>query len=232
MGRVSAAAILIAVAVGCGNSDDEARIVAPGFESVVGAWEASSDLHEPREPADLAAIDFAGRALGRPIPDDLVELYRYTNGGAFLESNLGIEPVEALLELNEDPHRPPELLLFADDGSDSLFGVWAPNQTRGTRTPVVEYDPGGGGLALAGTSVQQFLTTRTAYYLMLYEASPALDALGVPSALRVPSEELDDDTYAALQQWADPRLPRQHARLYDSGITVEALRRMYGGDEA
>ncbi len=79
--------------------------------------------------------------------------------------------------------------------------------------------------------MQRFLTTRTAYYLTLYDAGPALDALGVPSAVRVPSDELDDVSYAALERWADPRLPQEHAVLYESGITVEELRRLYGRDE-
>jgi hypothetical protein len=224
--------MLVAVVAGCGGSDAERRIVAPGFEPVVSAWKASPDLHDPGKPAGLGAIDFAERALGRPIPADLIALLRYADGGSFLENNLGIYPVDRLLGLNDDPHRPPELLLFADDGSNSLFGVWAPRLRREATAPVVEYDPGGGGLALAGTSVQRFLTTRTAYYLMLYDAAPALDALGVPPAVRVPSLELDDDTYAALERWADPRLPQVHARLYESGITVEELRRRYGGDSA
>jgi hypothetical protein len=224
--------MLVAVVTGCGGGDTERRIVALGFERVVSAWEASPDLHDPGKPARVGAIDFAERALGRPIPADLIALYRYADGGSFLENNLGIFPVDRLLGLNEDPHRPPELLLFADDGSDSLFGVWAPRHRREGTVPVVEYDPGGGGLALAGTNVQRFLTTRTAYYLMLYDAEPALDALGVPSAVRVPSDELDDASYAALERWADQRLPQEHSLLYESGITVEQLRRRYGGDSA
>jgi hypothetical protein len=224
--------MVVAVVAGCGGSETERRIVAPGFERVVSAWEASPDLHDPGKPAGLGAIDFAERALGRPIPPDLIALFRYADGGSFLESNLGIYPVRRLLRLNEDPHRPPELLLFADDGSNSLFGVWAPRQRTEATAPVVEYDPGGGGLALAGTSVQGFLTTRTAYYLMLYEARPALDALGVPSAVRVASHDLDDASFAALERWADPRLPQEHALLYENGITVAELRRRYGGDRA
>ena len=221
--------MLATIAVACGGRGDDG-IVAPGFELVTSAWEASSDLHEPGDAVELAAVERAGRALGRDLPSDLVALYRYANGGGFLESNLILEPVEGLLQLNDDPHRPSELLLFASDGSDSLFGVWAPEGAGEASLPIVEYDPGGGGLALAGTMLSRFLVTRTAYYLMLYEADHALDALGVPERLRHESEALDDESFRALAGWADPMLPLEHEELYDPGITVDELRRRYGAD--
>ncbi len=88
---------MAALVVGCGETDGESRVVAPGFERVVSAWEASPDLHDPGKPAGLGAIDFAERALGRPIPGDLIALLRYADGGSFLENNLGIYPVDRLL---------------------------------------------------------------------------------------------------------------------------------------
>jgi hypothetical protein len=222
IGLIAAGAIVLA---SCGSNDGTAR-PASGMSGVFAAWEAASDFNELHKPATEQRIAQAETDTGRTFPSELVALYGYANGGGVLQGNILIEPLEGLDDLQRDARAPKELLLFGSDGSDSLFGLWS--VAGKAPSAVVEYDPGGGEMALVGSSLTPFLRGRSAYYLMLLDSDAGLDALGVPERLRAPSAEMSDEALYDLRHWADPSLEESHGELYEHGISAAELRRRYG----
>src|SRR5687768_298135 len=82
---------------------------------------------------------------------------------------------------------PPEMLVFGADGGDSVYGVWL--AAGDTREPIVVECLEASDLTIVGDDLASFLTSRTAYYLILfasdgYDLLPALDVLGIPEELR------------------------------------------------
>lgn len=181
-------------------------------------------------------------ALGLTLPEELVELYRSTDGmqleggdlelypWAASEEGFGLEDASAL-------HRqwewglPDELLVIGSDGSDGLFGVWA---APGARHAIVVHafisleEP---AMAVVGTSLASFLAAWTAYYLPLVggesaQVAACLDALGVPEGLREGESDVDDEHVSALLAWASPDLPDEDPQPYERPVSSAELTRL------
>jgi SMI1 / KNR4 family (SUKH-1) len=227
---------------GCGNDESQGAEPRSDLERVFAAWDRTSSRHDLNPPASDEEIGRAEVKLGRKLPNSLRAIYRRGDGGGYLDGNLMIEPLASresfsgLVRLTKDMRRqgldiPPEVVVFANDGSDALYGLWLANSPSGTQTPVVELGEGGSGIALIATDLVRFLKARTAYYVMLAEAGDEpLDELGVPRELRRPAEELRDDTLYALRDWADPDLPDAHADPYEKPTPVALIRQAYGSN--
>ena len=220
------------------------RTAVPELEPVVEAWARSAEFHELGPPA--SADDFAEleRLLGRKFPPAFRALYEMGDGSSYLQGNLMLDRLRGggrfmSVATHSDDMRqasaslPPEVVVFASDGSDMLFGLWLPKgRPPDAPAPVVELEIAGGPIALVGTDLVRFLKARTAYYLIIIEADPAaLGAVGVPEKLRVSAYDADDDVFYALRKWADPDLPNPRASAYDAPTDVAEVRRRYGADE-
>jgi hypothetical protein len=241
---LSAGLVALLLPTSCSGSDDTdaSRAVDPRLVPLVEALHESPGLHQLGEPASDDAFLDAERKLNRPLPNEVHALYRLSDGMALVEGNLIIEPLrsdqdlEGLSnmtdELRAHGHEiPAEAVVFASDGSDSLFALWLPtDRGRKDPAPVLELDLGGGGVALVGSDLLRFVRGRVAYYLILLEApKAALDALSVPERLRASPETLGDAELFGLREWADPELEDPKAELFEHGTTWAAVRRRYGG---
>ena len=180
--------------------------------------------------------------IGYRLPPELRQLYLFSNGARLLRGNLNFYPLrrseERKFGLSDTSARlrewmfpvPEEVLVFADNGSESNFGIWLPEVRNETfRNPIIEIaEPAERCMTVVGTSFMPFLLGCTAYYLMLSEAdSIALDAIGIPSSLR--GRRRDDELFADLCRWADPTLPDYHPDAYQKGYTAEDFRKLFGG---
>jgi hypothetical protein len=164
------------------------------LDRVLVAWRLSPASHQFEPPADAGTIAAAEEALGRPLPNDLKTLYRFSNGMEPLGGNLMVQPLSdteggGLVGLGDrlrswDWPVPHEVLMFGGNGADDQFGLWYPPGTPASEpTPVVMigavFEPA--SLALAGTEFARFLRAWAGYYLALDEApTAALDASGSP----------------------------------------------------
>lgn len=199
------------------------------LDIVLAAWRLSPASHQFRDPATDEAIAEAERSLGRAIPDSLKSLYRFANGMSALGGNLGVESLldskgGGLVYLGDRLRSwhwpiPEEVLMFGGNGADEQFGLWyPPGAPADGPMPVVMIGSvfEAACLALAGTDLPRFLLAWSGYYLVLDEApTEALDALGLPEALR----RLDEDaSLAAYVGWADPALPDHDPDPYSRGV--------------
>src|SRR4051794_3642124 len=66
---------------------------ATGLERVIAAWQLAGDAGDRRPGAADADLDRAEQALGRALPAPVRELYRWTDGGSFIEGNLSLHPL-------------------------------------------------------------------------------------------------------------------------------------------
>jgi len=209
----------------------------PTLEPVLQSWFASRDLHNWKRPATPEQLHAAERVLGRPIPGMLRAIYEVTNGLSLLGGNLELQELggDAIMSFPSasDELRkrgwllPPEVHVFAGDGSDSLFGLWL-DETDNDSPPVVEIGSifGHGCMSVAGTTLDCFLRRWTAYYLLVCEApASALDALKLPSDLRV--SEADDALVIKLCAWADPELPTVAPDPYRDRLTPDDIRQLF-----
>jgi hypothetical protein len=209
------------------------------IERVLAAWRISAESDELAEPASEETIAEAERALGRPVPDDLKTLYRFSNGMGPLGGNLAVVPLLdtdhadgeeiGLVNLGDrlrgwDWPIPNEVLVFGGNGGDEQLGLWYPSGAPADGpTPVVMigsiFEPG--CLALAGTDLPDFFLAWSGYYVVLLEApAEALDALGLPGSLR----KIDaDGSLAPYFRWADPSLPDPEPDPYSQRLAVEDI---------
>lgn len=210
------------------------------IQQVIEAWALSTEVSygstRGAAPEELAETE---RMLGRPLPPALHELYAIHNGGEFVRSNLGLWPLlpsDRVLNVatGSDSMRewkwpvPPELILFADDGSDGSYGLWLPEQGR-ARPLVVELgeDFEAAALAIVGDDLPSFLAGHSAFYLVNfagdgYDLEPALDALGVPRELR--ELDLSDDAdYYRFLNWTSPNLPDKAPSANQNPWTAEQV---------
>jgi hypothetical protein len=206
----------------------------PELISLFAAWSASAWLHQWKRPATEMEIAEAESALGGPLLPELRALYEATNGLYLLSGNLNIYPLIGLVhETNEEREAgmllPDELCLFGG-ASEHLFGLWLPHHRRSAAAvPVIEvgelFEPR--CMAVAGTDLVRFLTTRTVHYLMTYaDTTEALDLLGVPVSLRSPDPS--DELKAALTRWTDPELADPEPDPNERGLNADELRERYG----
>lgn len=214
------------------------------LQKLIRAWQHSATLHRFLPPASEEELQHAETILNYRLPESLRELYLFSNGAELLQGNLQILPLEAeetsmglttaTPQLREWHWQiPSEVLVFGDDGSDSLFGIWLPEARHPKfEHPVLEIGTifGPQCMAVVGTGFLPFLYGWTTFYLMLLEAdSMALDAIELPASLRVRSDELDDEVFARLRKWADPDLPNYHPDPYRQGHDVEGLWTLFKG---
>jgi hypothetical protein len=190
----------------------------------------------------------AERTLGREFPAALRGIYRASDGISVLGGNLNFHPLwprgkklgltEASDRLREwDWPVPDELVVFGDNGSDEVFGLWLPvGADTSSQHPVIEvaevFDKPE-ALAVVGTDLCRFLRAWTAFYTLMYVRKgkverTALDVLGVPEELRA---QVDEDTqFRRLFAWSDPNLPDPRPDPYKRGRTAEGLRAAYGAN--
>jgi hypothetical protein len=201
------------------------------FERLLTSWRLSASLHQLSPGATSVRIQQFEGAVGWHLPAEWRGLYLLSDGGSLLEGNLTFYPLDGAdlsLRNASTAHRawewpvPAELWLAGDNGAGEPFGLWLPAATDGT-APVVSigqiFEPE--CLAVAGSSLLAFLLARTAYYLLLCEApSEALDAIGLPLALRAKSP--DDDTWLAIGRWADPARPGSSDDPYSAALDAPA----------
>lgn len=174
--------------------------------------------------ASAQTVADAESAVGRPLPREVVELYRETDGLELAGGELQLYPllgtdeelgvVEAAATYRSwDWAIPEELVLLGTDGRDGAIGVWTPAGARHcvVAQAVMSLD-GRPALAVLGTSLAGFLAAWTAYYLPLSlgqteGVTAFLDELGVPAGLREGESEFDEEHLHALLAWASPDLP-------------------------
>lgn len=204
------------------------------LDRVLTAWRLSPASHQLQAPpAADEAIAEAERAVGRPLPHALKALYGFGNGISALGGNLEVVPLfdgetgglvdfGTTLRSSQWPI-PDQVLAFGSNGADEQFGLWyPPASTADGPMPVVMigavFEPP--CLALVGTDLPQFLRAWSGYYLVLLEApSEALDALGLPDALR----RIPEGGMAPYFRWADPALPDPDPDPYSRGMDAQEI---------
>ncbi|MCH7924668.1 MAG: SMI1/KNR4 family protein [Planctomycetes bacterium] len=210
------------------------RTSVPELVPLVHCWSLSKSHHEWSPGASDEEINRAEDSLKRRLPTVLRAIYEMSNGLGLVGGNLNFVPLESsdnskltLVSLSSmmresDWSVPEEFLVFGDDGGDSQFGLWLPEgEAFVDDYPVIELVETE-VMAIAGTSLCRFLKGRTAFYLLAEgAAAKSLDALGLPSELR--TENLDDDNFVRITQWADPGIPDPLPDPY-KGVTADELR--------
>jgi hypothetical protein len=208
---------------------------ADSLEKVIAAWNASAELHSPNPGASSDGLQRAQADIGRPLPEDAVDLYRELDGGSLLHGNLNLLPllpegVTLAVTTSSDLLRswdwpiPDELLIFGDNGAGDQFGIWLPTARDGQPLIVQVGETYGddGNLAIVGDDLPSFLLGWTAYYLMLLsdqgETGPALSELGLPERLQELGDT--DDDFFELLAWASPGLPDPRPDPYERGLTA------------
>jgi hypothetical protein len=209
------------------------------------AWALSPALHQLPSGAPEKALKAVEKRLGVPLPGDLRALYRVSDGPSLFLGNLNIYPSDARREITlgraADVFRargwpvPDEILVFADDGAGSLYGIWtgevADPRFPAPPSPVVEIieseEPE--ALGLAATSLVRFLVFQTALgALQAGGAEEVLAALDVPEYLR--RMDPGDPDLERLREWADPDLPRKVSDPYLGALDPEELRQILAGE--
>jgi hypothetical protein len=214
------------------------------IQKLIEVWSLSSDIHSFHSPAIESDLKSLEKKIGHRLPSSFREFYLFSNGANLLSDNLRVYPLEgtdeslglsnasAQLRAGNYPI-PDEILVFGSNGSDDLFGIWLPEtKNEFFRCPVLQigeiFEPK--CMAIAGTDFVPFLYSWTAYYLMLYETNnAAIDALGIPYSLRHKADEMDDDIFAQLCRWADPRLRDSNPNPYEHGYDAEELKILFRG---
>jgi len=214
----------------------------PTLAQVLRAWELSAPLHAPNPGCSADDLAEAARHLDRRLPAAFKQLYAVAGGGSFLHGNLVLEPLlpaggndgasavttSADLLRAQDWPIPHGLVMIGGNGSDDLFGLWAPGDDE-ARPLVVQAGEvfEDASFAVVGDDLPSFLAGWTAYHLLLLgdelDVGPALDALGVPAQLRVQSSGLGDEDLDALLAWSSPHLPDVHPDPYERGLTAGDL---------
>lgn len=219
--------------------------MAPDLGGVWRAWAACDRLHQLGVPAADDAIAEAESRLGRRLPESMKAMYRFSDGFSAFEGLLPVEPLGVpepagsfggLVRYSDflrDAHWPipDELVVFASDGSDGLFGCWLPQSwPGGDDAPVIEVaeEFDAPGLAVVATTLAGFLEATTVYCVQLLEAgAEPLDVLDAPASLR--SDDPDEDLHFGCLRWASPDLPDPEPDPYERPVPVEELRRLFGG---
>lgn len=147
------------------------------IERVLRAWAASPSFHVLHGPAGAEQIDTVQKTLGVVLPQSASDLYRFSNGGQVVGGNvvfhplqgcdLSIERASQFLRAADRPV-PAQLLIMGSDGQGDPWGLWSPG-TPGVKPAIVSlgqiFEPE--SMAVVATSLERFLTVRTAYYSLL-----------------------------------------------------------------
>jgi hypothetical protein len=200
------------------------------LQQIIDAWRLAPALNHFGPTLEPGAIDTAERQLGRPLPTDLITLYGLGDGFSVVGGNLFLDPLTGEMGLpgHSDQLRewgwenPPDVLMFGTNGGGELFGLWYPDGADPAGpTPVVEigsvFEPD--CMALVGTDLAPFLRAWTAYYFLICEApAVALDAIDLPTHLRVAEPESLEPYF----RWADPDLPNHDPDPYTDRLDAAA----------
>ena len=210
------------------------------LERIIRAWQVSEG-HTFNAAADEDALLVLEQHLHRRLAPEFRRLCQFSDGAYLLNGNFKYWPwrgQECSLwdsaRFLREPGRvlPEGLLVFVDDGSDSLFGVWL----RATAShifdpPIVEVGEivKPGGMAVAGTSLVPLLQGWTVYYSLLEDvpSREAFDALGAPEELRFGPNDMDEEQFAQWRRWADPQLPDPEADPHTSRYDGNALESLF-----
>ncbi len=112
-------------------------------------------------------------------------------------------------------------MVFADDGGGDPFALWV---GAGRFQPVLAI--GSTDLfTVAAPSLSSFLLLQTAWLSCMHAVPPeALDALGLPSELRLRVEEVPAEYILELRRWAGAELPfGLSGDPYEDDLTSERL---------
>ena len=203
--------------------------------------------------ASVEEIAEAERLIGRPFPSTMRQLYAAHNGSQRIVNCwplLSDEAVALTVVSGSDLYRswewpvPPELLLFADDGSESAYGLWI-FENSGLEPIVVELGEGEDSYAIVGDDLASFLLGQAAVYFVLegsewYDTASMINALGIPLDLRafernvvgqhpdihgnlLDIADVGEEVYLNLIRWANPRLPHPSLEPFDHLMTVEEI---------
>ena len=213
------------------------RTIVTGMEPLIRCLQLSTGHHEWNAGATDAEIAVAEELIGRRLPRVLRALYEMSNGAGLVGGNLNYYSLVSredrlslatasawLTSLNSNSPIPDEVVIFGDNGGDSVFGLWLPrNATEDTPNPVLEFGEGCESFAVAGTNLLNFFKGRVANYLLIHNPPlDALDELGLPLSLH--PTEFDDGEFTRIILWADPGLPDPHPDPYERPVSVDTLR--------
>jgi hypothetical protein len=212
------------------------------LSKLIQAWEISNTTCSFEKPASDRDLLQAEESLGIRLPPTLRSLYQYSDGMYLLDGNLSIYPVlgsgdnlgltNASSKLREWGWPiPDEVLVFGNNGSDELFGIWYPDTgSQIFRCPVLEiaeiFD--GPNMAVLATDLMPFLFGWSLYYLRILEADRiTLDVLEIPDSMRFSADDLDEMHFIEFRRWADPTLPDPAPDAYTGGYDAEGLRKLF-----
>jgi len=222
-------------------------IAHPDLQPIATAWSLSMERpwggpwHEFPAGATESQLKDAEAKLGRSLPPAFRALYRFSDGMSLVDGNLNIRPLDTgddmCLVAHSDFLRgcdwpiPDELVVFGDNGSDDLFGVWLPRDGAPEAPhPIICVGSifEAGSFAVYGTDLPRFLRAWCGFYLLAFaeEPCPALDALGLPMNIRE-GERDSDEAFAACFAWADPGLPHIPPDPYEQRLSADDIRKMY-----
>jgi hypothetical protein len=182
------------------------------FEQLFAAWRAASGHRELGPPASEAEIALTEANIGRPLPDEIKQVYREVNGLSFhgltmlyplRGSDLSVESLNDFMSEGSDPF-PECLRVFGSDGSEGNYMFWSDPVRPPYITPVVTFPmiDDVECYFLSGTSVLRFLVAITAADRCYDEDFAPVEILGMPRHLF--AAEPDE---VAIISWADPSLP-------------------------
>ena len=211
------------------------------FNTLAKSWELTSELSNVPKGANRSEFIDIEASLNLSLPASLKSFYTITNGPSLLQSNLNIVPLNSddysnlkqfTNQLKEwDFLIPNEVLAFADNGGDSTYAIWI-EQNDLSDSPIIEIGTcfDSPCLSIVGTSLFNFLLGWTAYYFLLYEVNTeAIDLIKLPKELRFNASELDDEQFAAIRKWADPKLPEFNPDPYVQKLDAQAIRELLKG---
>lgn len=211
-----------------------------GLAPIVDSWSRSSSLHSWNPGARPEAIAAAEAKAGQKLPTELRAIYELSDGLSLLRGNLNFWPLKSEKHLCvatiHERHRewgqsyPDEILLFGDNGSEHMFGLWVGRHAIDSDPhPVIEFGESSepNAMAIAGTDLIRFLIVRTAYYLNLYAGDGMAPAnsygpLGLPSHLH--DAEPTDELMCELYRWGDPSIPDIDPDPYSRGWDLNRIR--------
>ena len=215
------------------------RTSVPGMEPLVRCLQLSTKHHHWSPGATVAELRYAEQQLGRRIPPVLHALHEMSNGAGLVGGNLNFYPLMdhkkgfSLTRMMDmlrswEWKLPDEVVMFADNGGESLFGYWLPRKgDPDAPCLVLEFDMGSCDMAIAGTNLLSFINGWVANYLLVEDAPlAALDALGLPRELH--PTDFSEEEFARITRWADPDIPDSNPDPHARPVTFEEVRERYG----
>jgi len=201
------------------------------LNKLIEAWALSPSLHNMQPGASDDELDRAERTLGQGFPEELRQLYRYSNGLRLCCGSVTFDPLwgdgltltSAMGQLREWRWPiPEEVLVVGANGGGDPYGVWLPPSRF--PLPVVQigaiFKPD--CLTLVATDLVLFLVVVTASCLLCQgDHFGALEVLRVPRRLR--ALPTDGNLITELRRWADPQLPNPAADVYEDRLAADDI---------